>query len=42
MRDWEQARAEPDQPSRAYLTAIAGDPDGVKRALQAGTTAKQP
>jgi putative transcriptional regulator len=28
LRDWEQARAEPDQPARAYLRAIAGDPEG--------------
>jgi putative transcriptional regulator len=33
LRDWEQARAEPDQPARAYLKAIAGDPEGVRRAL---------
>jgi putative transcriptional regulator len=34
LRDWEQGRTEPDQPARAYLTAIAGDPMGVRRALQ--------
>jgi putative transcriptional regulator len=34
LRDWEQGRCEPDQPSRAYLTVIARDPDGVKRALR--------
>lgn len=33
LRDWEQSRAEPDAPARAYLQAIAGDPDGVARAL---------
>jgi len=33
LRDWEQGRGEPDQPARAYLTVIAHDPDGVKRAL---------
>jgi putative transcriptional regulator len=33
LRDWEQGRCEPDQPARAYLTVIARDPDGVKRAL---------
>ena len=33
LRDWEQGRAEPDQPARAYLKAIAGDPEAVKRAL---------
>jgi len=36
LRDWEQGRSEPDQPARAYLTAIAGDPEGVRRALQSG------
>ena len=35
LRDWEQGRAEPDQPARAYLRAIAGDPQGVQRALEA-------
>ena len=34
LRDWEQGRAEPDQPARAYLTVIAQDPEGVERALQ--------
>jgi putative transcriptional regulator len=33
LRDWEQGRSEPDQPARAYLTAIAHDPEGVKRAF---------
>ena len=33
LRDWEQGRAEPDQPARAYLKAIAGDPAAVQRAL---------
>jgi putative transcriptional regulator len=33
LRDWEQGRCEPDRPSRAYLTVIAHDPEGVKRAL---------
>lgn len=33
LRDWEQGRCEPDQPSRAYLRVIAHDPDGVMRAL---------
>jgi len=36
LRDWEQGRAEPDQPARAYLRAIAGDPEAVQRALHAG------
>jgi len=35
LRDWEQGRAEPDQPARAYLTVIAHDPEGVRRALEA-------
>ncbi len=35
LRDWEQGRAEPDQPARAYLTVIARDPEGVRRALEA-------
>ena len=33
LRDWEQGRSEPDQPTRAYLTVIAHDPEGVRRAL---------
>jgi putative transcriptional regulator len=33
LRDWEQGRAEPDQPARAYLTLIARDPDRVYRLL---------
>ena len=33
LRDWEQGRAEPDQPTRAYLTIIANDPDRVRRML---------
>jgi putative transcriptional regulator len=36
LRDWEQGRTEPDQPARAYLKAIAGDPEAVARALQSG------
>lgn len=35
LRDWEQGRAEPDQTARAYLRAIAGDPEAVLRALRA-------
>ena len=35
LRDWEQGRSEPDAPARAYLKAIAGDPDAVRRALAA-------
>ncbi|MBS0560704.1 MAG: helix-turn-helix domain-containing protein [Proteobacteria bacterium] len=33
LRDWEQGRAEPDQPARAYLRAIAGAPEAVLQAL---------
>jgi putative transcriptional regulator len=33
LRDWEQGRAEPDQPARAYLTLIAHDPKYVNRTL---------
>jgi putative transcriptional regulator len=33
LRDWEQGRSEPDQPTRAYFTVIARDPEGVERAL---------
>ena len=36
LRDWEQGRSEPDQPARAYLRAIAGDPAAVSRALESG------
>ncbi|MGO9769179.1 MAG: helix-turn-helix domain-containing protein [Roseiarcus sp.] len=36
LRDWEQGRSEPDQPARAYLRAIAGDPAAVSHALQSG------
>jgi len=34
LQDWEQGRSEPDEPSRAYLTVIASDPEGVRRALE--------
>jgi putative transcriptional regulator len=34
LRDWEQGRAAPDQPTRAYLMVIARDPDGVQRVLE--------
>jgi putative transcriptional regulator len=36
LRDWEQGRAEPDQPTRAYLMLIARDPDHVNRILNPG------
>ncbi|MGX7708199.1 helix-turn-helix domain-containing protein [Methylobacterium sp. Gmos1] len=35
LRDWEQGRTVPDQPAQAYLTVIAHDPEGVRRALAA-------
>jgi putative transcriptional regulator len=35
LRDWEQGRAEPDQPARAYLKVIAHDPEHVHRMLNA-------
>jgi putative transcriptional regulator len=35
LRDWEQGRAEPDQPARAYLKVIARDPERVHLMLQA-------
>jgi putative transcriptional regulator len=35
LRDWEQGRAEPDQPARAYLKVIAADAQAVQRALAA-------
>jgi putative transcriptional regulator len=38
LRDWEQGRAEPDQPTRAYLTVIARDPEHVNRVLNSGRT----
>jgi putative transcriptional regulator len=34
LRDWEQGRATPDQPTRAYLTVIARSPEGVQQALE--------
>lgn len=33
LRDWEQARSEPDQPARAYLIVIARDPEHVRKTL---------
>jgi putative transcriptional regulator len=34
LRDWEQGRATPDQPTQAYLTVIARSPESVQRALK--------
>lgn len=42
LRDWEQGRSEPDQPARAYLKAIAGDPVAVLHALQTGPDVRAP
>lgn len=33
LRDWEQGRATPDQPTQAYLKLIARDPEHVSRIL---------
>jgi putative transcriptional regulator len=33
LRDWEQGRAEPDQPTQAYLRVIAREPERVERLL---------
>lgn len=35
LRDWEQGRSEPDQPTRSYLKLIALDPELVHRMLNA-------
>jgi putative transcriptional regulator len=35
LRDWEEVRAEPDQPARAYLKVIAVDAQAVVQALAA-------
>ena len=34
LRDWEQGRATPDQPTQAYLTVIARSPEEVQQALE--------
>jgi putative transcriptional regulator len=34
LRDWEQGRATPDQPTQAYLRVIARSPEGVQQALE--------
>jgi putative transcriptional regulator len=40
LRDWEQGRSEPDQPTRAYLTLIARDPEHVHRTLNQGVRSR--
>jgi putative transcriptional regulator len=37
LRDWEQGRAQPDGPTRAYLTIIASDPDRARVILNPRT-----
>jgi putative transcriptional regulator len=34
LRDWEQGRATPDQPTQAYLTVIARSPVQIQRVLE--------
>jgi putative transcriptional regulator len=34
LRDWEQGRATPEQPARAYLTVIARSPESLQLALR--------
>lgn len=34
LRDWEEGRAKPDEPARAYLRVIARHPEEVVRALR--------
>jgi putative transcriptional regulator len=41
LRDWEQGRTEPDQPARAYLKVIAGDPHRIVRLLKAADGRKR-
>lgn len=36
LRDWEQARKDPDAAARAYLVVIARNPEAVSEALRAG------
>jgi len=36
LQDWEQDRAQPDGPARAYLLVILREPRAVERALAAG------
>jgi putative transcriptional regulator len=42
LRDWEQGKAAPDQSAQAYLQAIAGDAEAVRRALEAAPRAPRP
>jgi len=42
LRDWEQGKAAPDRSAQAYLQAIAGDAEAVRRALEAAPRAPLP
>jgi putative transcriptional regulator len=33
LRDWEQGRTEPDQPTKAYLSVIAAEPNVTAKAV---------
>jgi putative transcriptional regulator len=33
LKDWEEGKTKPDLVARAYLTVIAGDPEGVRKAF---------
>ena len=37
LRDWEQGRTRPDAPARALLTAIANDPEVMRRLVRGET-----
>jgi putative transcriptional regulator len=37
LQDWEQGRAQPDGPARAYLLVILREPRAVERALAGGS-----
>ena len=39
LRLWETGKTEPDAVSRAYLTAIARDPEGMRKALASSAPA---
>ena len=38
LRNWEDGKAEPNPAARAYLTAIARDPEGMRKALAASAS----
>jgi putative transcriptional regulator len=39
LRDWEQGRTDPDQPAKAYLRAIAAEPEAIANALSGRSAA---